>query len=261
MEVIQAISAISNISTPTILLVAAIFARISALVMFLPGLGEQAVPVRPRLAVAMAITLILTPLVISSATPPETNSAAVMMMVAEIISGAILGFSIRIAIFTLQTAGSIASQSLSLAQLFGSNIDASLSSPIGTLLMFVGIVLAVMAGLHFETVRVLVLSFEIMPLGVFPGASETGSWAVERVAFSFAASLSLAMPFVVLGFIYNLAIGAANRAMPQLMVAFVGVPAVTLAGMMLLALTAPVLLGVWLDMLNDIVRTLLGEMS
>ena len=45
------------------------------------------------------------------------------------------------------------------------------------------------------------------------------------------------------------------------MVAFVGVPAVTLAGMMLLALTAPVLLGVWMDMLNDILRTLLGEMS
>ena len=261
MEVLQAVSSISNVTLPTIALIAAVFTRISALVMFLPGLGEQAVPVRPRLAASMAITLILTPLVISSAIPPQTLSAAALMMTAEIVSGALIGFSIRIAIFTLQTAGSIASQSLSLAQLFGSNIDAQLSSPIGTLLMFVGIVLAVVTGLHFETVRVLIISFEVMPLGVFPGASDTGQWAVERVAFSFAASLSLALPFVVLGFIYNLAIGAANRAMPQLMVAFVGVPAVTLAGMVMLALTAPILLGVWLDMLNDIVRTLLGELS
>lgn len=261
MEVLSALPDLTSLSLPTVALVAAIFARISALVMLLPGLGESSIPVRPRLAVAMAVALILTPMMIDTAAPPQTLSAAAMMIVAEVISGALIGFSIRIAIFMLQTAGSIASQSLSLAQLFGSNIDAQLSSPISTLLMFVGIVLAVSTGLHFETVRVLVISFEVMPLGMFPGASDTGQWAAERAAFSFAAALSLALPFVVLGFIYNLAIGAANRAMPQLMVAFVGVPAVTLAGMVLLALTAPILLDVWLDMLNDIVRTLLGELS
>lgn len=261
MEVLNALPVLSNLTMPVIALVAAVFTRISALAMLLPGLGEQGVPVRPRLAVAMAVALILTPLVINSVAPPQTVSAAAAMIAAEAVAGALIGFSIRIAIFTLQTAGSIASQTLSLAQLFGSSIDHEMASPIGTLLMFVGIVLAVSTGLHFETVRVLALSFDIMPLGAFPGASDTGQWAAERAAFSFAAALSLALPFVLLGFVYNLAIGAANRAMPQLMVAFVGVPAVTLAGMMLLALTAPVLLGVWLDMLNDIIRTLLGEMS
>ncbi|MHA7873671.1 MAG: flagellar biosynthetic protein FliR [Hyphococcus sp.] len=246
---------------PTIAVVAAVFARISALAMLLPGLGEQAIPVRPRLAVAMGVALILTPIVMSTASPPQTLSAAALMIAAETVSGALIGFSIRIAIFAVQTAGSIASQSLSLAQLFGSSIDAQLNSPIGTLLMFAAIVLAVSTGLHFEAVRVLIISFEVMPFGMFPGAGDTGQWAAERAAFSFAAALSLALPFVVLGFIYNLAIGAANRAMPQLMVAFVGVPAVTLAGMAMLALTAPILLGVWLDLLNDIIRTLLGDLS
>ena len=106
--------------------------------------------------------------------------------------------------------------------------------------------------------RVLIVSYDIMPLGAFPGTSETGEWAAERAAYSFAAALSLALPFVVVGFIYNLAIGAANRAMPQLMVAFVGIPAVTFAGMVLLAIAAPVILSVWLDMLQDILLTLTG---
>ncbi len=127
MEVLSALPDLTNLSLPTIALVTAIFARISALVMLLPGLGESSIPVRPRLAVAMAVALILTPMVISTAAPPQTLSGAAMMIVAEVVFGALIGFSIRIAIFTLQTAGSIASQSLSLAQLFGSNIDAQLS--------------------------------------------------------------------------------------------------------------------------------------
>ncbi|MFY8145461.1 MAG: flagellar biosynthetic protein FliR, partial [Rhodobacter sp.] len=41
-----------------------------------------------------------------------------------------------------------------------------------------------------------------------------------------------------------------NRAMPQLMVAFVGAPALTAGGLVLLALSTPLALAVWLAALN-----------
>lgn len=259
METFPFITQLGQNNFPAIALIAALFTRMSALAFFLPGLSERAVPMRVKLGAAMAITLILIPTVLTDeVTPPITLSQATLMIIAEAVSGALIGFSIRIAIYTLQTAGAIASQTLSLSQLFGPTMDAGPESPIGTLLMMAGIVLAVSSGLHFEVVRVLIVSFEIMPLGVFPGVSETGQWAAERAAYSFAAALSLALPFVMIGFIYNLAIGAANRAMPQLMVAFVGIPAVTFAGLVLLAIAAPVVLSVWLDMLQDILTTLMG---
>ena len=256
MEIIDIITAYGVSGFPAVAVVAGIFTRLSALAFFLPGLGERSVPIRVRLAVAMAMTLVLTPAVAGEAVPPVTASQAAFLLAAEAVAGALIGFSIRIAIFTLQTAGAIASQSLSLGQLFTTSMAFQPEPPIATLLMMAGVVLAVSSGLHFEAVRVLILSFEIMPLGVFPGAGETGEWAADRAAFSFAAALSLAMPFVVLGFIYNLAIGAANRAMPQLMVAFVGIPAVTLAGLVLLALAAPVILDAWMDLFQDIMVTL-----
>ena len=56
---------------------------------------------------------------------------------------------------------------------------------------------------------------------------------------------SLAAPFVIMGFAYNVALGAINRAMPQLMVAFVGAPAITAAGLLVLMLAAPVILHFW----------------
>ena len=39
-----------------------VFARIGAMVMLLPGLGEANIPVRVRLGIALALTLILLPL-------------------------------------------------------------------------------------------------------------------------------------------------------------------------------------------------------
>lgn len=244
---------------PAIALIAALFTRMSALAFFLPGLGERTIPMRVRLGAAMAITLILIPTVLNeNIATPTTLSQATLIIIAEAVCGALIGFSIRIAVYALQTAGAIAAQTLSLAQLFGPSMGDQPESPISTLLMMGGIVLAVSSGLHFEVVRVLIVSFEIMPLGAFPGVGETGEWAAERAAYSFAMALSLALPFVIVGFIYNLAIGAANRAMPQLMVAFVGIPAVTFAGMVLLAMAAPVILSVWLDALQDILTTLTG---
>jgi flagellar biosynthetic protein FliR len=75
-------------------------------------------------------------------------------------------------------------------------------------------------------------------------------WGLAQVTRAFATGFSLAMPFVIASFLYNLALGVINRAMPQLMVAFVGAPALTAGGLVLLALSAPLVLAVWLAALN-----------
>ena len=47
--------------------------------------------------------------------------------------------------------------------------------------------------------------------------------------------------------IYNLTLGVINKAMPQLMVAFVGAPVITFGAIALLLVSAPLLLSVWLQ--------------
>ena len=49
-------------------------------------------------------------------------------------------------------------------------------------------------------------------------------------------------------------LGVINRAMPQLMVAFVGAPAITAAGLLLLALAAPILLDIWAGWMRGVMR-------
>lgn len=259
MEFLDALAPLERLTNAPIAIFFGVFARLSALVFFLPGLGEQAISPRVRLGVALATALVLTPIVLASgAVAPETPAGAAALVAAEALSGAVIGFSIRVAVFALQMAGVIIAQTLSLAQAFDTGLNGEAEPVMATLLTMAGVTLAIASGLHFEAVRALALSYEVMPFGVFPGAGEAGGWAADRAAFAFSAALGLSMPFVVLAFIYNLAIGAANRAMPSLSVAFVGAPAITLASLALLAVAATPILSAWMKLMAATLTTVTG---
>ena len=148
-------------------------------------------------------------------------------------------------VIALQLAGSIAAQSTALAQIFGAGVTPDPMPAIGNILMLAGITLAVASGLHVKAAIAMARSYEILPMGLPVPAADVAAWGTARVAQAFALGFSLAAPFVIAGFAYNLALGAINRAMPQLMVAFIGAPAITAGGLLILMLAAPVILHFW----------------
>ena len=103
------------------------------------------------------------------------------------------------------------------------------------------------AGLHVRAAELLILSYDLMPAGGYPDPARVSDWGLGLIGSTFTLAFSLAAPFVIAATIYNLAIGAINRAMPQLMVSMVGAPALTLGGLALLAIVTPILLAVWLE--------------
>lgn len=259
MEFLDALAPLERLTNAPIAIFVGVFARLSALVFFLPGLGELTISPRIRLGAALSTSLILTPIVLAqNSVSPDKPADVAALLAAEALSGAVIGFSIRVVVYALQMTGAIIAQSLSLAQAFGVGSNGEPEPVMATLLTMAGVTLAVASGLHFEAIRALALSYEVMPFGVFPGAGEAGAWAADRAAFAFSAALGLSMPFVMLAFIYNLAIGAANRAMPSLSVAFVGAPAITLGSLVLLAVAATPILTAWLKLMSSAVATVAG---
>jgi flagellar biosynthetic protein FliR len=117
---------------------------------------------------------------------------------------------------------------------------------IGQILTVAGLAAAVSMGLHLAVAEALVRTYEMFPPGRPPAAGELLEWGVARIADSFGLAFALAMPFTIAALIYNVALGVINRAMPQLMVAFVGAPALTAGGLILLYLAAPTMLSVWM---------------
>lgn len=223
-----------------------VFLRVGAALSLMPAFGEQSVPQRVRLIVALAFTAIVTPAVAPALTPGPVAAA----IAAEVVAGLLIGIGLRLMVIALQIAGTIAAQAASLTQVFG-GLNAEPQPAMGNLFVMAGLALAVMAGLHVKAAELLILSYDILPPGRLPGPSDIADWGLDRIARAFSLGFSLAAPFVIASVLYNAALGIINKAMPQLMVSFVGAPALTLGGLVLLAITTPLLLGVWTQALSD----------
>lgn len=226
----------------------AIFLRVAAMVALLPAFGERTVPTRLKLVIAVCFVLIVAP-----AVPPtqadQTVDALTWLALTETLAGALLGIGIRLFVLALQTAGSIAAQSTSLSQILGGAVADPLPA-MGYILIIGGLALAVMTGLHIKAASLIILSYNMLPMGQLPTGTLVSSWGVTQISRAFSLAFTLAAPFVILSVIYNLTLGAINKAMPQLMVAFVGAPVITAGGLLVLMLAAPFMLEQWMHALD-----------
>jgi flagellar biosynthesis protein FliR len=171
------------------------------------------------------------------------------MMATETVAGLLLGIGLRLFVHALQIAGAIAAQATTLSQFFG-GAGPEPQPAFTNVLVVAGLAMAVATGLHIRVVEMLILSYGPLPAGQWPGAADVSTWGLAQVARAFALGFALAAPFTIASVIYNVALGVINRAMPQLMMSMIGAPALTLGGLALLALSAPMALALWTEMLN-----------
>ena len=204
---------------------------------------------RIKLVIALMFTMIVAPAVPMISQPADLVVLGLLVL-SETIVGLALGIAIRLFVLALQTAGSIAAQATSLAQILGGAAVEPIPA-IGYVLVIAGLALAVMSGHHVQADEYLIYSYEIFPVGEFPTASILAEWGISRISHAFSLAFALAAPFVIISLIYNLTLGVINRAMPQLMVAFVGAPVITFGGLFLLFVCSPMLLQIWADSISS----------
>ena len=224
-----------------------VFIRVGAMTSLLPAFGETSVPMRIKLGIAIAFTMIVAPAVPIMVKASFGN--LVLFLFSEALIGLLLGIGVRLFVLALQTAGSIAAQATSLSQVFG-NAGVEPMPAIGHVLVVAGLALAVMMDLHIRVAALLIASYDFFPFGAFPDASAVSEWGLSQIRHAFSLAFTLAAPFVIISLLYNLALGVINRAMPQLMVAFVGAPLITAGGLVLLCLLSPMILQIWVAALN-----------
>lgn len=230
-----------------------VFLRIGAAAFFLPGIGERSIPVRVKIGLTLSFALIVFPIIqpdINTMPARLTWTTMLPVFFAEAVIGMAIGVAVRSMVYALQTAGMLIGQSLSLSQMFGVGVGPEPEPTIGTILTMGGIVLALVIGLHVKLTLLLSNSYMLLPFGLFPPGQDIGRWAIQTMSRLFSIAISLSLPFIVISFMYNLSLGLINRAMPQLMVVFVGMPFITGAGLLMLSLLIPVMLTVWSGQLD-----------
>ena len=231
-----------------------IFARLGAIVMLIPGIGEAMVSPRIRLALAFVMTLALFP-VLSAGAPATPGSVGELagMVIKEALIGLMIGGVLRLFMASLATAGEIVSlqTTLSFAQTANPS-QAQPSTTLGTFLSLIGVVLIMTTDLHHLFISAMVRSYAIFPFHRTAPAGDAATLAIQTVGRSFALGVQLAAPVMVFALIFNIATGLVGRVMPQFQVFFVATPLMVLTSLSVFAISLGAIGMVWVDRYHDL---------
>src|SRR3954454_9668447 len=236
-----------------------VFARVGAMVMLLPGLGEVNIPTRVKLAIALALTLIILPLH-RAAYHVETGSLTplLVLLVHEIVIGVVLGATARVTLAALQVAGSVIAQQLGLG--FVTAVDPTQGQQgllIGNFLTILGLTLLFATDTHHLVIAALNDSYAIFSPGELMPGGDIAALATRAFSAAFRIGAQLAAPFLVFGLVFNMGLGVLARLMPQMQVYFVGVPLAILAGFLIFAAVLASMMGTFLDYFTGIMHELI----
>lgn len=237
------------------------FARVGTMVMLLPGVGELNLPPRVRLTVALVLTAIMLPSHQKAYTVDlKALGPVIVMLFQEIVVGAVLGLTARLAISALQITGSVVAQQLGLG--FVTAIDPTQNQQgmlVGNFLTLLGLTMTFAADLHHLVIAAMNDSYTIFQPGEMPLVGDAAQHVTGIIATAFRIGIQLSAPFLVFGLLFNLGLGVLSRLMPQMQVFFIGLPLSILLGLFLLLLVIGAMMGTFVSYLEGVLGGLAGR--
>jgi flagellar biosynthetic protein FliR len=235
-----------------------VFARTGTMLMLMPGMGEQNISARLRLTIALVLAAVLLPLH-RNAYHIDTGALApaLVMLVEEILVGAVLGLTARLTISALEVAGSVIAQQLGLG--FVTTVDPTQGEQgviIGNFLTMLGITLFFATDMHHLVLAALNDSYSIFEPGEVPAAGDVAALMTKTAAGAFRIGIQLSAPFLAFGLLFNIGLGVLSRLMPQMQVFFVALPASIMIGLLFLLLVLGSMMGLFLDYVGGVLHAL-----
>jgi len=209
------------------------FFRIAGVVMVAPIFGARLVPMRIKLALSVAIALAVSPMLPASPAM-VAGPAAGLVVVHEIVLGIAMGFCLQMIFDAVVIAGQTIAMSMGLGFAMMVDPQRGVSVPVlSQFFLILGMLVFLSLGGHLAMIRMLVDSFELLPVG----ESLTGEGIWTLLAWGsemFAGALRVAIPAVTALLVVNLAFGVMSRAAPTLNLFAIGFPTALLLGFVVL---------------------------
>lgn len=202
---------------------ALVLARVSGLMILAPVLGSNVLPVRLRAAVALAMSMLIFPIVLPTIGAELTLASAVFGMVGELMIGIVLGLGLNLLFIAMEMAGHMIAQQagLAIAEVFDPILQSNVS-PLGQIYFMSALFVFLFAGGLRAMVQGLLDSFGSLPLMTFRVDTSVVEVMVDLLMSSLVLSLRLAGPAVTALLLTSVAMGLISRTMPQLNILAVG---------------------------------------
>lgn len=237
----------------------AVCPRMLGLAVSAPGFSAAFVPPQVRVAMAVALAVVLAPLI----PPPRLDAASftagtfLALLVTELLLGLVMGFMATALLEMARLAGEIVDLQIGIRA--GSLYDpasGSASTELGRLWFLAALIFFFQLNGHHWLVAGLARSYSLCPVGTLVYQPQVTVVAVELLAAQFSLAIRLAAPAIAALILADLALGLAGRGMPQMNLLMVGMPAKILVGLGALALCSPTLAPVMGQVLEVLERQL-----
>ena len=210
-----------------------LFARIGSVLMLAPGWGENSIPARFRLSVALLATMALAPGLLSSLPVQPTGLGdALFLVIGEILIGLMMGAAARMFMASASIAGQVTAMNTGLAAAMQFDpMQASQGNVLSSFFSLIAVVLVLAAGVHRWMLQGAVDSYLMFPPGVYPNMADVAEYGTRAFVETFRLGLQIAAPAIAFGLIFNLALGLAARLSPQIQIFFIALPSSIMLGL------------------------------
>jgi len=235
----------------TVLAVFILFCRIGTCIMLMPGISSARIAPQIRLFLALAVTLVLTPLLITrseAAVAGLTLPGLAQLIVSEMLIGAMIGILGRLFFMALEMLGNAVTLAIGFGAVPGTTVEDINPQPaLVALITMAALTLLFITNQHFEILRGLSASYDALPLTQTFSPRLALSRVADALTDSFLLALRITSPFIVYAVIVNFAIGLTNKLTPQIPIYFISLPFLLLGGVLLLYFIAPEVLHLFID--------------
>ena len=208
------------------------FLRISALLLAAPLVSLRVVSVRIRIALAIVLTAFIFPM-LDLPVIDATSADGIRLIVHELFIGILFAIVLQVVNAAMVLAGQSMSMSMGLGMAQTIDPNAGQVPVLSSFLVVLSTLIFLSVGGHLIMIKLILQSFEVLPIGGAIMVKETLANVIEWTAMAFLGAVLVALPIMLTMMLINLCIGIVTRAAPALNIFAVGFPAMVLTGMVL----------------------------
>ena len=215
-----------NISLPQLQLFFLIFLRVGAILMTIPVFDSKSIPLLFKLAMALATSIILFPLLKLSPVSVSTNFFAFSVSVAgEILIGFAIGFAVKLIFAGIQLAGQLAGYQMGMA--LANVMDPASSQQVPLLAQFnylIALLIFIAINAHYWFIKALTQSYRLVPPLEVHFSHSLMDQLIQLAGNMFVVAIQVGAPVIAAMLLTSVAFGLVARTVPQMNVFIVAMP-------------------------------------
>ena len=231
---------------------AAPFLRVSAMLLIAPVFSASGVSVRIRVLLAVLVAALAAPLMPA---PPTTNlfsAAGLLMAIREVGIGFAIGFVLQLVFGAVVYAGQAVSMTMGLGFAMAVDPQNGVQVPVlSQMYVILATLLFLSLNGHLILIAMVIDSYQILPANL-SGLPVSSLGEVAALGSKvFASGISLALPAMAALLMVNVTFGVITRTAPQLNIFAVGFPMTLLGGFFVLFINMPNLVAALSQFLDE----------